>query len=177
MGKSVMRLAINQQALVLAVLGGLVALLGASQWLCKRAHGMPHSCIRVSLTHLETINDRCMVSVRVRNCGHQDLTFSEAELPWCLVGDHMTVALVEEDHLLRRSIERTPATFGGVPGLRTIKAGQEVEERVDLSSYYGSLLSVLARCEVTLLWAYRPQPLGLESHETIVGVLSIPSTN
>ena len=153
---------------VLAVLLGAIIFAAAARGLV----GTQRLGASLRLEKVET--NACFIAVTVVNGGKTDLTLGEADLPWYLVGDHITVAVIVEDHLLCPAINRSPFVADSPAGLVTLKAGQSLTHQVDLAVYYQGLMSALRRYDVTVLWLYRPQTADSRELPAIVGHMRIP---
>ena len=153
---------------------GLVALLcsGCSPDFKKSPAGPP---IGVSMTVATLSTNDCVVTVTLVNKGATTLEFDENDLPWHIAGDAVTLALVEEDGLLKDPIPRIPAILDSVVAFPLVlKPGEVRSQEVHLDRYYSTLPSALLRHDVTMLWVYRPHAKRGYQFEPIAGALRLP---
>jgi hypothetical protein len=119
-------------------------------------------------------SNECILQVSISNTGNTSLEFDENDLPWHITSDALTVALVEEDGLLKKPLSRTPLILDPAVALPLIlKPGETKSKDVRLDPYYSELLSALLRHGVTFLWAYRPHPKGPFQFQPITGTLTL----
>jgi hypothetical protein len=130
----------------------------------------------VSMTIAKLSTNECIIEVSITNTGRTSLEFDENDLPWHMTSEALTVALVEEDGMLRNPIPRTPLILDSVVALPLIlKPGGTKSESIRLDRYYSELLPALRRHDVTFLWAYRPRPKGPSQYQPITGTLTLHS--
>jgi len=137
--------------------------------------GGPNATIKVSMAISRQSRDECVVKITLVNTTTRSLRFDEDDLPWHVVGEKMTMALVLQDHHLKPCIERTAIISDPAVSLPvTLRGGEERSREVHLEAYYNKLPSALLRHDVTLLWLYRPSTKPPQMLEPVVGHLLIP---
>jgi hypothetical protein len=140
-------------------------------------HFIPHVLktkgIMVSITLLKHNTNECVIAVQLVNHETNDLTFSASGLPWCLIGESISMELLRGKRL-QTPIKRTPLLLDPRVGLEIIKAGESKAVEVHLEAYYYGLLPELLEQDVLMNWTYQPQAIGGKEYEPIVGSLTIP---
>src|SRR5438128_2719782 len=93
--------------------------------------------VALSITLARLSSNECIVAMELTNKGAEDLELDENDFPWRIAGDALTVALVEEDGLLKNPLHRTPMILDPVVALPTIlKRGETRSKEVDLAQYF-----------------------------------------
>jgi hypothetical protein len=142
---------------------------------CTNQSGMTlPNLVDVTLKLSTEPSSEIVLIVELRNQSGRDLVIDADDLPWRFSSEAMTIALVEEDGLLRSPIGRTALIADGIvsPSV-TIKAGERMDQKVSLDRYYHELPSRLQRHDVTMLWVFKPKIKNAPTAKPVVGYLRL----